>query len=94
MTIGKELKHIEDAQLQDVKDFFKKHYNPQNAILAVAGNTTLEEVKRLAKKYFEPIPSGTKYERNIPAEPTQKEARKLSVEKDVPSKYSDEGIPY
>ncbi len=84
MTIGKELSHIEDAQLQDVKDFFKKHYNPQNAIVAVAGNTTLDEVKRLAKKYFEPIPSGVKYERNIAAEPEQKEARRLSVEKDVP----------
>ena len=84
MTIGKELSHIEDAQLQDVKNFFKKHYNPQNAILAVAGNTTLEEVKRLAKKYFEPIPSGNKYERNIASEPEQKEARRLSVEKDVP----------
>jgi len=84
MTIGKELKHIEDAQLQDVKDFFKKHYNPQNAILAISGNTSMEEVKRLAKKYFEPIPSGTKYERQIPSEPSQQEARRLSVEKDVP----------
>jgi predicted Zn-dependent peptidase len=84
MTIGKELAHIEDAQLQDVKNFFKKHYNPQNAILAVAGNATLEEVKRLAKKYFEPIHSGEKYERNIAEEPTQKETRRLTVEKDVP----------
>jgi predicted Zn-dependent peptidase len=84
MTIGKELAHIEDAQLQDVKNFFKKHYNPQNAILAVAGNATLEEVKRLAKKYFEPIPSGEKYERNIAEEPAQKETRRLTVEKDVP----------
>jgi zinc protease len=41
MTIGKELKHVEDAQLQDVKDFFKKHYNPSNAILVVAGNVTV-----------------------------------------------------
>ena len=84
MTIGKELKHIEDAQLQDVKDFFGKHYTPQNAILAIAGNTSLEEVKRLAKKYFGPIPMGNKYERSIAAEPVQKEARRLSVEKDVP----------
>lgn len=84
MTIGKELKHIEDAQLEDVKNFFKKHYNPQNAILSVAGNATIEEVKHLAKKYFEPIPKGTKYERNIAAEPVQEESRRLSVEKDVP----------
>lgn len=84
MTIGKQLSHIEDAKLQDVKNFFKKHYNPQNAILAVAGNTTLEEVERLAKKYFEPIASGEKYVRNIAEEPEQKETRRLTVEKDVP----------
>ena len=84
MTIGKQLSHIKDAKLQDVKNFFKKHYNPQNAILAVAGNTTLEEVERLAKKYFEPIASGEKYVRNIAEEPEQKETRRLTVEKDVP----------
>ncbi len=84
MTIGKELKHIEDAQLQDVKNFFKKHYTPQNAIVCIAGNVELEEVKRLAKKYFEPIPSGNKYERNIAPEPTQTETRRLTIEKDVP----------
>src|SRR5678809_1468431 len=42
MTIGKELKHIEEARLQDVKNFFKKHYNPINAILVVAGNVTVD----------------------------------------------------
>src|SRR5690349_3304638 len=55
MTIGKELKHIEEAQLQDVKDFFFKHYRPQNAVLCVAGNTNLEEVKALAEKWFADI---------------------------------------
>src|SRR6195952_5887183 len=32
MTIGKELKHVEDATLEDVKEFFFKHYTPCNAI--------------------------------------------------------------
>src|SRR5690349_828662 len=50
MTIGKELKHVEDATLQDVKEFFNKHYTPSNAILVVAGNVTSEKVKELAKK--------------------------------------------
>ncbi len=84
MTIGKELSHIEDAQLQDVKDFFKKHYNPSNAVMCIAGDVSLEEVKALAEKYFEPIPAGEKYERNIPAEPEQTEERRMTVEKDVP----------
>ena len=84
MTIGKELKHIEEAQLQDVKDFFFKHYRPQNAVLCVAGNTTLEEVKALSEKWFGDIPGGEKYVRNLPREERQAEAREAVVEADVP----------
>jgi zinc protease len=84
MTIGKELKHVEEATLQDVKDFFAKHYTPINAILVVAGNTTTEEVKALAKKWFEPIPAGTKYERHLPVEPPQTAPRSLTVQAKVP----------
>lgn len=49
MTIGKELKHVEDATLEDVKAFFNKHYNPANAILVVAGNIEVENIKSLAE---------------------------------------------
>ncbi len=84
MTIGKELSHVESAQLQDVKDFFHKHYNPANAILTVAGNINEEKVRTLAEKWFGDIPSGKKYERWIPAEPPQSEARMLEVHADVP----------
>lgn len=84
MTIGKELKHIEDARLEDVKHFFFKHYRPQNAILCVAGNTNLEQVKALTEKWFGDIPSGEKYVRNIPQEEQQTEARTATIEVDVP----------
>lgn len=84
MTIGKNLKHIEDATLEDVKAFFQKHYNPSNAVLVVAGNVTTENVKALSEKWFEPIPSGVKVKHDVPVEPEQKEARKKTVEKDVP----------
>jgi predicted Zn-dependent peptidase len=84
MTIGKELAHIENAKLQDVKNFFFKHYRPVNAILVVAGNVTVEQVRNLSEKWFGPIESGEKYIRQIPAEPVQKEARKLEVRADVP----------
>ncbi|MBK7764235.1 MAG: insulinase family protein [Bacteroidetes bacterium] len=84
MTIGKELSHIEEAKLDDVKNFFWKHYRPCNAILCVAGNISTERVKELCEKWFAPIEAGTKYERNLPKEPEQTEARKLIVEKDVP----------
>lgn len=84
MTIGKELSHIENAQLQDVKDFFFKHYRPVNAILSVAGNVTVERVRTLAEKWFGPIEPGERYVRQLPVEPEQKAARKLEVHADVP----------
>jgi predicted Zn-dependent peptidase len=84
MTIGKELKHIEEATLEDVKAFFTKHYNPSNAILVVAGNIETAKVKLLAEKWFGPIPAGQKYERNLPAEPKQNAPRFLEVKADVP----------
>lgn len=84
MTIGKELSHVENAQLQDVKNFFFKHYTPSNAILVVAGDVTLEQVKTLTEKWFGSIPAGTKYERNLPQEPEQTEARTLTVTAEVP----------
>jgi zinc protease len=83
-TIGKEIKHIEDATMQDVKSFFKEHYNPSNAIMVVAGDVDLENVKRLCDKWFSPLDAGYKPKRNLPAEPKQNEARKLTVERDVP----------
>ena len=83
-TIGKELKHIEDARIADVKAFFKKHYNPQNAILVVGGDINPQDVKRLAEKWFEPIPAGEKYHRNLPVEPAQRDERRDTVIAKVP----------
>lgn len=84
MTIGKELKHVEDAQLEDVKNFFFKHYRPVNAILCVAGNVTTDEVKTLANKWFGDIEAGEKYVRNLSKEPIQTEARTETLLRDVP----------
>ena len=84
MTIGKELSHVENAKLQDVKDFFFKHYTPANAILTVAGNVTVGQVKKLAEKWFGDIPAGEKYIRNIPAEPRQDAPRFLEITAPVP----------
>jgi zinc protease len=83
-TIGKELSHIENATMDDVKAFFKKHYTPQNAILVVGGNVKTEDVKKLAEKWFEPIPAGDKYNRDLIQEETQTEARRETVKANVP----------
>ena len=84
MTIGKELKHIEEAKLADVKAFFFKHYRPSNAIMVVAGNVEVEDVRKLAEKWFGDIAPGERYVRDIQPEPPQTEARKKTVTRDVP----------
>jgi zinc protease len=84
MTIGKELSHVENATLQDVKNFFFKHYRPANAIVSVAGNVNTQKVLELTQKWFGGIESGDKYVRSIPAEAPQTEARRLEVKADVP----------
>jgi len=83
-TIGKTIKHIENAKIGDVKAFFKKHYNPQNAIIVVGGDVKLEQVKQLAEKWFAPIPPGEKYHRDLPQEPIQHEERRDTVTAKVP----------
>jgi len=83
-TIGKELSHIENATMDDVKAFFKKHYTPQNAILVVGGNVKTADVKEMAEKWFEPIPAGDKYVRNLIQEDIQTESRSETVKANVP----------
>ncbi len=83
-TIGKEISHIENATLEDVKSFFKKHYAPNNAILSIAGNCNLQQAKELCDKWFAPIPNAEIADRNLPTEPKQTASRSLKVEKDVP----------
>lgn len=84
-TIGKEIAHIEKARLEDVRDFYAKYYNPNNAILAIAGNLNLSEVKALTEKWFGPIPSGPANLRKLPVEPIQVQAKKLHVKRHVPA---------
>lgn len=86
-TIGKDISHIENATLEDVKKFFYRHYAPNNAVLSVAGNVSPDEVFKMAEKRFGSIPKRDVPERNLPAEPRQTEARHLTVERDVPAPY-------
>ncbi len=83
-TIGKDISHIADATLDDVKAFFFKHYRPNNAVLVVAGNVTMEQVKALSEKWFGPIPAGENRVRNLPIEPVQTEARFAETVAQVP----------
>lgn len=83
-TIGKEISHITDAKMEDVKNFFYRFYAPNNAILAVSGNISFDETVRLAKKWFGEIPSRDIKERNLPQELPQTQERRITVERNVP----------
>ncbi len=84
MTIGASLEHIENATMEEVKDFFFQFYRPNNAILVVTGNVQTAQVKHLAEKWFGPIPAGKTYNRQLPQEPVQEKTKSLEVYADVP----------
>jgi zinc protease len=84
-TIGKNISHIENASLEDVKNFFYTHYCPDRAILSVAGNVKADAVFSLVEKWFGNIDRKSPYKRNLPQEPEQKEKRTLEVKKKVPA---------
>lgn len=83
-TIGKETAHITNASLEDVRRFYGRFYNPNNAIVTVAGNINTAYVKELAEKWFGPIPAGPVNERKLVKEPEQTADRLNEVERDVP----------
>lgn len=83
-TIGKELAHIAQATLDEVEEFFYRHYAPNNAVLAVTGHISWDETRRLAEKWFGPIPRREVPLRCLPQEPIQTEERRLTVEREVP----------
>ncbi len=84
-TIGKIPKHVEDATLEEVKEFFFNYYRPNNAILVVAGKTTVAQVKALSQKWFADIPSGKRPTRKIEVEPPQRKIQKQINPAKVPS---------
>lgn len=55
------------ASLEDVKDFFRKYYAPNNAAIVIAGAVNTDSVRRLVTKYFGSIPRGPAIERATPA---------------------------
>ena len=84
MTIGKQLSHIEEARLEDVRNFFFKHYRPNNAVMVIAGNVETGQVKALTEKWFGNIEAGEKTVRKLPVEAAQTAARTEEVKADVP----------
>ena len=84
-TIGMDIAHIENTDLEQVKKFFFSHYAPNNAILSITGNITYDLAFNLTRKWFGPIEKRKVQFRSLPVEPAQKEEKTLTIEKDVPS---------
>jgi zinc protease len=76
-VIGLVPEHIENASIDDVRQFYKHWYTPNNAVLAVAGNIETGEVLKLVEKWFGAIPAGPK--------PPQKAPVRLEVKAAVPA---------
>jgi predicted Zn-dependent peptidase len=66
-----DLSDLQAATLDDVKQFFDSYYAPNNAVLVVSGDTTADEVMKLAEKHFGAIPSRTAPPRPDIKEPAQ-----------------------
>lgn len=83
-TIGRDISHIERVTLDDVRHFFYTHYAPNNAVIAVSGNVTLEETREGLERWFGPIPSREIAPRVYQPEPPVTEPRTLTVTGHVP----------
>ncbi len=84
-TIGSDISHIEEATMEDVKQFFYSWYVPNNAVLVLAGAIDKDKARHLAEKWFGPIPAGTTTPPNPEAEPVQQVARRKEHVADVPT---------
>lgn len=84
-TIGKEISHVENAELDDVEAFYRNFYCPSNAILTVSANISPMEVLKLTEKFFGEIPAGNPLFREIPQERKQIDVRRLNVASKVPT---------
>jgi predicted Zn-dependent peptidase len=65
--------HLDAAQEEDYKTFYKTYYVPNNATLSIAGDINVEETKKWVQKYFADIPKGQPVPRPMVKEEPQNE---------------------
>ena len=81
-TIGMDISHLENVDLDHVKDFFSQHYTPGNAIVTLTGNIEPGKAYDLAVKWFGSIPAKDRAQRNLPVEPAQIQRKKADCRKE------------
>lgn len=84
-AIGLTPDHIAQATLDDVREFYRTHYHPSNAILSMSADIEEERMLALAEKWFGDLPDRPAAPCPIPQEPPQTEARREEVLRDVPA---------
>lgn len=83
-TIGKDMKHISDATLEQVESFFYTYYRPNNAVVVLAGNIDPKRGYELVNKWFGDIPTGNITIEPISLEPKQTAMRQKIIHANVP----------
>ncbi|AFH47955.1 Putative Zn-dependent peptidase [Ignavibacterium album JCM 16511] len=78
---------IKNWTKEDLENYFHTYYAPNNCVAVISGDVKFNEVKKLAEKYFEPIPAGPKPREVHTIEPEQTGERRLFVKREVPSPY-------
>ncbi len=78
---------IKNWTKSDLENYFHTYYAPNNCLVVISGDVKLAEVKKLAEKYFEPIPAGPKPRPIHTVEPPQLGEKRVFVKREVPSPY-------
>ena len=76
-------KDLNDANLEDVKEFFKRYYHPNNASLSIAGDINPEEVFKLTEKYFGDLQPGEPVDRLLSSSSNLNGDTKIEIEDSV-----------
>ena len=78
---------IKNWKKEDLETYFKTYYAPNNCIVVITGNVTVDEVRNLAGKYFGPIPAQPAPEPVYVVEPEQRGERRVMLQRDVTTPY-------
>src|SRR4051812_28450073 len=83
-TIGS-MTDLEAASIEDVRDFFRTYYVPNNATLVLVGDFETKEAQELVTKYLGRVPKSTRpVPRDIPKEPPQIKERRVKLDESWP----------
>ena len=79
-----EMEHLDAATLDEFNAYFDNYYNPNNAVLVIAGDIDTAKAKTLATKYFKDIPKGEEITRTFP--------REAPITKTIKTKFHDPNV--